>query len=199
MLVAHKTMPAAMAAICEGQAQIDGFICPGHVSAITGAQLFDFLASRYKKSCAISGFEPLDLVESILMLIRQQNTRQSQVDIQYKRAVSQSGNKKAQSIMNEVFEPAVDYWRGFGKIEDSGLALRKEYEEFDAGKRFKIPTQIVPEPSGCACGEILTGIKQPLDCSLFAKQCTPTNPIGACMVSNEGACHAYYKFKPTKN
>jgi len=195
VMSAHKTMPNAMQSLAGDLERIDGFICPGHVAAITGSNIFNFLPKEYNLACAVSGFEPLDLLESIILLIQQINSNKPQVAIQYKRAVSIDGNIAAQRILNKVFTPVSDWWRGLGKIPASGLGIKPAYESFDTYKRFYLPHFEISEPANCACGEILKGNKSPNECKLFGKACTPENPIGACMVSNEGACLAHYKYK----
>lgn len=190
----HKIMPPAMEALIKDGVTIDGFICPGHVAAITGSVIFDFIPEKYNLGCVITGFEPSDIMHSILMLISQVNNKAPKVEIQYTRAVSENGNLLAKKLLSEVFEASDDYWRGFGVIAGSGLQLRKEFEEYDAAKVFNLQV-IGPETDGaCICGEILRGMKNPAECPLFAGKCIPENPVGACMVSNEGACNTWYKY-----
>ena len=191
---AHKIMPPAMAALIEDGVTIDGYIAPGHVSAITGSHIYDNIPVRYRVGCVISGFEPLDILQSIYMLIKQIKDNKFNVEIQYKRAVKPEGNIKAQNIMKEVFTLRDDWWRGLGILENSGLEISEKYSEFDAEKLLQVNVEKVIEEQGCICGDILKGIKTPSQCGLFAKQCTTANPVGACMVSNEGACNAYYRF-----
>ena len=195
VLSAHKLMPPAMNAIVEEGVQLDGYLCPGHVSTITGESIYEHIPEKYGLACVIAGFEPTDILQSILMLIRQIDSQHPEVEIQYRRAVKAEGNVKAQSFMKEVFTERDDYWRGLGKIENSGLGIRKAYADFDAEKRMPVEVPTVKEDSGCICGEILKGLKNPLDCRLFGTSCTPVDPAGACMVSSEGACQAYYKYK----
>jgi hydrogenase expression/formation protein HypD len=197
LLSAHKTMPAAMEEIIKGGASFNGFICPGHVAAVTGSSLFSFIPEKYRIGCVVTGFEPTDLLQSILMLIRQANLNFPDIQIQYRRAVTGEGNILAQKQMREVFEPCDAFWRGFGVIPSSGLTLRKVYERFDAG--IAIPVKVVPheENKSCICGDILRGSKTPEDCPLFRNLCSPENPVGACMVSNEGSCNTWYKYKIT--
>jgi len=195
VLSAHKVMPPAMDAIVEEGAGLDGYICPGHVSTITGKSIYEHIPKRYGLACVIAGFEPTDILQTILMLLRQIEEKRLRVEIQYKRAVKEEGNTKAQDYMEEVFTGRADYWRGLGEIENSGLAIREEYRDFDA--EYTIPINVTSEQddSACICGEILKGLKKPVDCKLFNTICTPVNPVGACMVSSEGACQAYYKYK----
>jgi hydrogenase expression/formation protein HypD len=194
LLSSHKTMPAAMMALIDAGVRIDGYIGPGHVSTVAGADMYSLLLEKYPLSIVISGFEPVDLLQSIYMIVQQVESGETKLEVQYKRAVTRTGNLKARTLVNEVFEPCDDWWRGLGVIPGSGMAIRKEYSEFDAIKQ--IPVHVIPaeEPAGCICGEVLKGIKRPPECRLFGKACTPTNPIGACMVSNEGACQAYYRY-----
>lgn len=195
ILSAHKLMPPAMEAVLANGSLIDGFICPGHVAAITGSSIFDFIPVKYGKACVVTGFEPADLLSSILMLVKQCQEDRPAVEIQYSRAVTTAGNKVAKSIMNQVFSVSDAGWRGFGMIKESGLILNGEFEFFDAKKRFMLTENDQPEPAGCICGEILRGLKNPGDCKLFGSTCTPEDPEGACMVSSEGACNAWYRYR----
>ena len=195
VLSAHKVMPPAMEAILKDGTRIDGFICPGHVSVITGASAFDFIPRRYGLACVVAGFEPSDLLMSVLMLIRQVNSSSPSVEIGYTRAVSRVGNQRAQAYLSEVFEPCDVQWRGLGLIPLSGLRLRDRYRRFDAGAAFTVS---LPEPdhaSACICGEILRGVRTPPECALYSSQCTPEHPEGACMVSEEGACNSWFKYR----
>jgi hydrogenase expression/formation protein HypD len=195
LLNAHKVMPPAMEAIIREGVKIHGFICPGHVAAITGSAIFNFIPDRYNLGCAVTGFEPVDLMQSILMLVTQNNNKRPKVDIQYNRVVTEKGNLLAQRSMAEVFEPCDTYWRGFGIIPGSGMVLREKYKNYDAERIFS-PVAGKEEDDGmCICGEILRGIKSPPECPLFADVCIPDNPIGACMVSNEGACNTWFRYK----
>ena len=193
-LSSHKTMPEAMMALIDAGICIDGYIGPGHVSTIAGADMYAPLLKKYPLSIVISGFEPVDLLQSIYLIVRQVETGEHRLEIQYKRAVTPEGNLKAKALTEEVFEPCDDWWRGLGVIPRSGLAIKKEYSAFDAMKQIPVTVEPAKEPPGCLCGEVLKGIKKPADCKLFGSICTPVNPIGACMVSNEGACQAYYKY-----
>jgi len=195
VLSAHKVMPPVMKALVEEGVKIDGFIAPGHVSAITGTAIYNDLAAVYKLGVVIAGFEPVDLMQAILMLVRQVESGSPKVEIQYQRVVHSEGNKIAQGILAQVFELKDDRWRGLGVIPKSGLKIRSGYSSFDAEKHFAV---IVPEPSepkGCICGLILRGLKTPNNCSLFATVCNPSDPVGACMVSSEGTCSTYYKYR----
>jgi hydrogenase expression/formation protein HypD len=195
LLSAHKVMPPAMEAIIRDGTKIHGFICPGHVAVITGSAIFNFIPEKYSLGCVVTGFEPVDLMQSILMLVRQKNLNVPKVEIQYNRAVTVRGNILAQKNMSEVFEPCEAYWRGFGIIPGSGMKLRKKYEKFDAGNIFSPVVSSEEDDGSCICGEILRGIKSPSSCPLFASVCVPDNPVGACMVSNEGACNAWFRYK----
>jgi hydrogenase expression/formation protein HypD len=192
VLCGHKTMPLALAALAgSGDVDIYGFILPGHVSAITGSRIYGFLAGRYSKRCVIAGFEPLDIMQGILMLILQKHPK---VEIQYKRVINERGNLRARQSMNEVFQESDSAWRGMGIVKKSGLKIRPRYVDFDAEARFKPRLKETRENKLCRCGDVLRGIKTPLDCALFARVCSPENPIGACMVSSEGTCAAYYRY-----
>ena len=194
VLSSHKVMPPAMSALIDEGVRIDGYIAPGHVSTITGSSIYMDIPNKYGLSVVISGFEPVDLLQSIYMLVKQREDNTPKVEIQYKRVVTPEGNQKALTMMDEVFEPRDDWWRGLGVLPDSGLGIREKYAQYDAEKQFSIKIEPAPEPKGCICGEILKGLKNPKECKLFGKACNPQNPVGACMVSSEGACHAYYKY-----
>jgi hydrogenase expression/formation protein HypD len=191
---AHKIMPPPMAALIDEGVNIHGYIGPGHVSTITGSHIFDFIPKKYGLGVVVSGFEPLDLMQSIYMLVKQHETNNPSVEIQYSRAVKPEGNTKAQEIMDEVFCLRDDWWRGLGILENSGLGINEKYASFDAEKLFDVEVEPLKEDKGCICGIILKGIAKPTECKLFGKACTPSEPVGACMVSNEGACAAYYKY-----
>ena len=194
LLSAHKVMPPVMDAIVRDGIRIDGFICPGHVAVITGSDIFSFLPEKYGLGCVVSGFEPTDLLQSVLMLVNQINTGSPDVGVQYSRAVTNKGNIIAGEHMISVFEPCDADWRGFGNIPHSGLALRKEYEDFDACRRIPLNIEQHRDNPACICGEILRGLKQPDTCPLFRNACTPENPVGACMVSSEGTCNSWFKY-----
>ncbi len=193
LLSSHKIMPPAMNALIDEGIKINGYIAPGHVSTITGSKIYDEVSEKHKVGCVISGFEPVDLLKAIYLLVKQHEENKPAVEIAYTRAVTREGNLKAQQAMNEVFRLDADWWRGLGILKNSGLKLKDKYKNFDAEN---IPVKVEPtkEDKGCICGEILKGLKTPKDCNLFAKACTPQNPVGACMVSHEGACHAYYRY-----
>jgi hydrogenase expression/formation protein HypD len=191
----HKVMPPAMTALIDEGVKIDGYIAPGHVSVITGTSIYNDIPAKYGLGCVIAGFEPVDLMQSILMLTRQIENKEPKVEIQYKRVVVPEGNTKAQKIVAQVFEPCDDWWRGLGILKNSGLKLRDEFSSMDAVKAIPVVVEKTREDKGCICGEILKGLKSPADCKLFGKACTPNDPVGACMVSNEGACHAWFRYK----
>jgi hydrogenase expression/formation protein HypD len=192
---AHKLLPPAMKALLEAEdVHLDGFLCPGHVSTVIGAQAYEEVSQHYHIPCVITGFEPLDVLQGIAMLVDQLENGQAQVEIQYRRAVSWQGNAQARAVMNEVFEPADTSWRGLGTIPLSGLHVRDQWQSFDAGRRFAMPTIQVADHPGCRCGEVLRGVIQPPQCALFRKVCTPEKPLGPCMVSSEGTCGAYNRY-----
>jgi hydrogenase expression/formation protein HypD len=195
VLCAHKVMPPAMEAIIEGGTLIDGFLCPGHVAVVTGSGLFDFIPEKYGLGCVVSGFEPVDLLYSILMLINQVNSGNPRVEIQYRRVVSRKGNPVAILIMDEVFGNCDAEWRGLGIIRGGGMSLREKYRKHDAGAMMPVNIETPAIDTGCICGEILRGCSEPGDCPLYATRCTPENPIGACMVSGEGACNSWYRYR----
>ena len=191
----HKLIPPAMKALLDmGEINMDGFICPGHVSAIIGSKPYQFIAQDYRLPCVITGFEPLDVLQAIYMLFLQRVEGRCEVEIQYSRAVPEDGNPTALELIEEVFEVCDASWRSLGVIPDSGLRLRERYGVFDALENLEPQVRDSREPPGCMCGEILRGIKEPFECKLFAQGCNPENPVGPCMVSSEGTCAAYYKY-----
>ena len=194
VLPVMKIMPPAIKILIDDPAlAIDGFLCPGHVSIITGTAAYNAII-KAGKAAVITGFEPVDILEGIYLILGQIISGGKKIEIQYKRAVSREGNKKAREILFEVFETGPAEWRGIGEISGSGLVFKKEYQDFDTLKKFEVPDITSDEISGCSCGEILRGIKHPGQCALFKKTCTPLNPIGPCMVSSEGTCSTYYKY-----
>jgi hydrogenase expression/formation protein HypD len=193
---ANKLTPPALAALMETRGiKIDGFILPGHVSVITGTNAYRATFEKYDIPSVIAGFEPVDILNAVLMLIWQNENNAPALENAYPRAVSDQGNIKAKTIMNQVFEICDAVWRGIGKIPLSGMSLKTECSQFDAAVKFDMDMPEVPEPKGCACGEILMGLKTPEACILYKQTCTPMNPVGPCMVSSEGACAAYYRYK----
>jgi len=191
---AHKLMPPAMAALIDEGIKIDGYIGPGHVTAIAGADMYQELAEKYRLAIVVSGFEPVDIMQTIYMLVRQVESDEPKVEVQYRRAVTAKGNPAAKRIVSEVFEQRDDWWRGLGILKDSGLGIKSAFAQYDAEKQIEVKVEEAIEPKGCICGEVLKGIRSPLECKLFARACTPSNPVGACMVSNEGACQAFYRY-----
>ena len=192
----HKIMPPAMKLLAKDKSiNIKGFLCPAHVSAIIGLKPYAEISEKYGMACVISGFEPLDILQSILMLIRQVKLENPKVENQYNRVVKASGNKEALRLIDEIFLVKDSEWRGIGNIQKSGLGLSKRYAEFDVEKNIELPEVETKIDKGCICGSVLKGIKIPTDCSLFSKKCNPENPQGACMVSSEGTCAAYYRYE----
>ena len=197
----HVLTPAAMGSLLQtqnaetGSVNLDGFVGPAHVSIVIGSQAYEAVSQAYKKPIVISGFEPLDVLHSILMLIEQINSNRCVVENQYTRAVTREGNLRSQALMGEVLELRSTFeWRGLGQIPNSALKIKSAFATFDAEKRFKLPDSVGVEHKQCDCGAILRGMKKPTDCKLFAKVCTPENPLGSCMVSSEGACAAVYAY-----
>lgn len=192
---AHKTVPPALEALVNApDVHIDGFILPGHVSVILGSNAYMFLKTAHHMPCVVAGFEPADILQAVCSLVSQIHAGKPELDNAYPRAVTPEGNPRAVSIMNEVFEPVDAAWRGIGTIPLSGLKIRREYAGADAALAFdiRIPEPVIP--GGCACGDILKGVKIPPECALYKKRCTPVDPVGPCMVSSEGTCAAYYRY-----
>lgn len=194
VLSAHKIMPPAMSALIDEGIKIDAYLCPGHVSVITGSKIYEPISEKYRKPCVISGFEPVDILKSILMIVKQIEEHRAEVEIEYTRAVKREGNIKAQKLISEVFITRDDKWRGIGIIPLSGMKPNKSYYLYDAEEMLPLQCETTNEKKGCICGEILKGLKQPSECKLFNTVCKPENPVGACMVSNEGACAAFYRY-----
>lgn len=194
LLSSHKVMPPAMKALVDEGVKIDGYIAPGHVSTITGSGIYKEISEKYRLACVVTGFEPVDILQSVYMLVKQIEEATPKVEIQYTRAVRPEGNLKALAIMDEVFDRRDDWWRGLGILPESGLCLKEKYSSFDAEKMIEIDVEETIEDKGCICGEILKGIRTPFECKLFDNICTPANPVGACMVSHEGACNAHYRY-----
>ncbi len=194
----HVLTPAAMGSILEGGAdgpRIDGFLGPSHVSSVIGTRPYEFVPARHGRPVVIAGFEPLDVMQSTLMLLRQLNEGRCQVENQYTRVVTPEGNPKARSLVAEVLELRDSFeWRGLGVMPHSALRIRDEYRDLDAERRFTLPESRARDVKGCACPSILRGEQRPLDCKLFGTVCTPENPMGSCMVSSEGACAAYWSY-----
>ncbi len=194
----HVLVPPPMRAIMDGgEAKINAFIGPSHVSVIIGAKAYEFLVKDYNTPVAVAGFEPVDVMESILMLLKQKNQNRCKVEIQYKRATTYEGNVVAQKLIEEFMEVRDTFrWRGLGDIPKSALKLKDKFLEFDAEKVWAdiLPNKPIDDHKLCICGEILKGLAKPNDCKVFGSACTPSNPLGSCMVSDEGACNAYYRY-----
>jgi hydrogenase expression/formation protein HypD len=195
VLSLHKLCPPVIRALLDsGELKLHGLVCPGHVSTIIGSRPWEFAARDYGVPCVVSGFELLDILQCVDMLVDQVEDDSSRVEIAYRRAVRPEGNKQALRLMEQVFEPCPAHWRGMGEIADSGLKLKKSYQRFAAELAFDIKPVPTREHAGCICGDILRGVKMPSDCKLFGKVCTPENPVGPCMVSSEGSCSAAYLY-----
>jgi len=202
VLCCHVLTPSAITHILEspevrdyGTVPIDGFIGPAHVSIVIGSEPYVHFAEEYRKPVVIAGFEPLDVMQAILMLIRQVNEGRCEVENEFARAVSAHGNLTAQALVSEVFELRPTFeWRGLGEVPYSALRIRSAYARFDAERRYGLAYKPVPDNKACECGAILRGVKKPVDCKLFGTVCTPENPMGSCMVSSEGACAAHYSY-----
>ncbi len=202
VLCCHVLTPSAISSILEspevrrwGTVPLDGFVGPAHVSTIIGSRPYEFFAEEYRKPVVIAGFEPLDVMQAIRMLIRQVNEGRAEVENEFARAVDREGNLKAQALVAEVFEMRKAFeWRGLNVLPYSALRIRGMFAEFDAEKRFSLDYSPVPDHKACECGAILRGVKKPQDCKLFGTVCTPENPVGSCMVSSEGACAAHYTY-----
>ncbi len=190
--------PAMGYLVRDKRLSLSGFLCPGHVSCIIGTKSYEFIPEKYKIGCCVAGFEPVDILEGVYFLIRQVIDNKPRVQNQYIRAVTQGGNQKAKNTIFKVFKICDSYWRGLGRIPHSGLKIKKEFSVFDAEEAFHIsdkPSAASGILTKCRCGDVLKGLISPRDCILFSKVCNPDEPIGPCMVSSEGACNAYYKYK----
>ncbi len=196
IISAHKLVPPALSALAENKnTKISGFILPGHVSVIIGAKAYVELMEKYNISCVIVGFEPVDILYAIYLLVKQIEDRTPKVEIGYKRGVSFEGNGNAQGIISRVFDVTNSHWRGIGEIPNTGLKLKEEFKDFNAEEKFDLYVEPYQKSMACECGNILLGINLPKECLLFGKSCTPEHPIGPCMVSSEGSCAAYYKYE----
>jgi hydrogenase expression/formation protein HypD len=199
----HVVTPAAIQSILDspdvrewGKVRVDGFIGPSHVSAVIGSRPYEYFAEEYQRPVVIAGFEPLDVMQAVRMLVQQLNSGRACVENQFTRGVTREGNLKAQGLVAEVFELRPSFeWRGLGELPYSGLRIKSAYAQFDAELRFSMRFKAVPENAACQCPAIIRGVKKPTDCAIFGTACTPRNPIGSCMVSAEGACAAYYKYR----
>lgn len=195
VFAAHKNMPNAMDVLMrDPNLKVDALILPGHVSTIIGMEPWRFLAEKYGIPGVITGFEPLDVLEGIAMIMRQLHEGRAEIENAYTRGVMPQGNPVALAAIDEVFETCTATWRGLGPIEDSGYRIRDEFAQFDALRRFEPAIEPTKEPKGCRCGDVLRGIMAPDECPLFRKVCTPENPVGPCMVSSEGSCAAYFRY-----
>jgi len=199
----HVLTPSAIQSILDspevrdlGRVRVDGFIGPSHVSTIIGSRPYEYFAQEYQRPVVIAGFEPLDVMQSVLMLIRQLNEGRAEVENEFTRGVTREGNRKAQSLVADTFELRPQFeWRGLGQVPYSGLRIKADFAAFDAERRFALREKPVNENKACQCPAIIRGVKKPTDCAIFGTACTPRNPIGSCMVSSEGACAAYYKYR----
>ncbi|MCF8206265.1 MAG: hydrogenase formation protein HypD [Methylotenera sp.] len=202
VLCCHVLTPAAITHILEspevrqyGTVPLDGFVGPAHVSIVIGSAPYEPFAAAYRKPVVIAGFEPLDVMQAVLMLVRQVNEGRAEVENEFTRAVNREGNRHAQALVDEVLEVRPSFeWRGLGEVPASALKIRPAYAEFDAEVRFGLGYRPVPDNKACECGAILRGVKRPTDCKIFGTVCTPENPVGSCMVSSEGACAAHYSY-----
>jgi len=203
VLCCHRLIPPALQAILDmGEIKIDGFIEPGHVSTIIGVKPYEFISNNYHIPQVITGFEPIDLLMGAWMLVRQIQQGKAEIENEYTRAVKPEGNRKAQQVMKQVFEPVDIKWRGFPMIPQSGLRLRNKYASYDARKKYEeelseLMQKEFIEPVGCLCGDVLRGLISSKECPLFGRQCTPDNPVGPCMVSSEGNCNIQYRYSKT--
>jgi len=192
----HKrVMPAMRALVADPEIAIDGFLCPGHVSVILGADAYAPLVAEHGKPCVVAGFEALRIMEGIVHLVRQVADGKPRLENLYPEVVRDGANPHALALLEEVFEPADTPWRALGTIPESGWVLREEYAEFDAVRRFDVRPGEDREPPGCRCGEVITGRVEPADCPLFGRTCTPLEPVGPCMVSSEGTCRAWFRYR----
>ncbi|MDX4025374.1 hydrogenase formation protein HypD [Aliarcobacter skirrowii] len=193
----HITVPEVMRVLVQDEnCKIDAFLGPSHVSVISGSKIYEEFPRDYNKPVVVSGFEPVDVMQSISMIVKQFKEKRANLEIEYKRLVSYEGNLKAQELINRYFKKVPFKFRGIGEVENSGYELKDEFDKYNAKIVYKdiLPTQEVKENKACKCSEILKGVAKPTDCKIFGTVCTPTNPIGSCMVSSEGACSAYYKY-----
>jgi hydrogenase expression/formation protein HypD len=199
----HVLTPSAIQSILDspevrelGEVRVDGFLGPSHVSTIIGARPYEFFAEEYQRPVVIAGFEPLDVLAALRMLVRQLNEGRAEVENQFTRGVTRDGNVKAQALVAEVLELRPEFeWRGLGNVHYSGLRIKERYAKYDAERRFNLVEKPVHENKACQCPAIIRGVKKPTDCAIFGTACTPRNPIGSCMVSSEGACAAWYQYR----
>lgn len=195
VLSMHKVVPPVLRLLAEDEELVvDAFLDPGHVCSIIGIEPIEFMAKDYGLPGVVTGFSALDILEAIIMLLRQRTEGRSEIEIQYKRVVKAEGNPHAKMVVERVFEPVDASWRGIGLIRQSGLGIRGEYSAWDAALKFALPVFHSPETPGCRCGEVLKGLIYPTQCPMFGKRCTPMKPVGPCMVSSEGSCAAYHRY-----
>ena len=195
VFAAHKNMPGALETLVNDPSlKIDALILPGHVSTIIGTKPYEFLAKKYGIPGVVTGFEPVDVLQGIAMIMRQLHEGRADIEIAYARGVMPQGNPVAMAAIDEVFETCTATWRGMGEIPGSGYRIRPEYAQFDAVRRFSPSVESTIEPKGCRCGDVLRARMAPNECPLFRKVCTPENPVGPCMVSSEGSCAAYFRY-----
>lgn len=197
----HKTMPAALRALLMGgEVNVSGLLLPGHVTAIIGVDAYSFIPNEFAVPCAVTGFEPVDMLLGVESVLNQKSKDEARVDNMYSRAVPQQGNERAAALLERVFEPCDAEWRGLGCIPGSGIRIRDEYSSFDATIKFSEQISLVPvaPESACMCGDVLRGVMRPSECPQFGAECAPSNPIGPCMVSSEGACAAAYRYGGVK-
>ena len=200
VLASHKRIiPAMRALLTDGEIpRIKGFLCPGHVSVIIGSEVYQSIVDEFDVSCVVGGFEPPQLISALVCLTELVVNNKTALVNQYPEAVHTKGNRWALALLDQIFEPGDARWRGMGTIPDSGLVLRREYQRFDAARRFNLPEPQEREPAGCICGKVISGAALPVQCKLFARACTPISPIGPCMVSSEGTCSAWFKYGRSK-
>ena len=195
VLSMHKVVPPVLKMLAEDdQLVVDAFLDPGHVCSIIGTGPIEFMAKDYGKPGVVTGFEALDILEGIVMLLRQRSEGRSEIEIQYQRVARAEGNPHAKQFIEKVFEPIDTFWRGMGLIPQSGLGIREDYGAWDAARKFALPVFHSQETPGCRCGDVLKGLIYPTECPLFARHCTPMKPVGPCMVSTEGSCAAYHRY-----
>lgn len=196
----HITIiPTIKAVLDSPDLQLDGFLGPGHVSMVIGNTCYEFIASHYRRPVVIAGFEPLDILQSLWMVVKQIAEQRAEIENQYSRIVPENGNDVALEAISKVFELREFFeWRGLGSIDHSGVRLKEEYAAYDAERKFPVPSIKIADPKSCQCGEVLKGVIKPWDCKVYGRLCTPETPLGALMVSSEGACAAYYRFGATR-
>ena len=199
IFTAHKLIPPAMSMLVQdAEVHVDGFLCPGHVSVVTGVRVYEFLAHEYGIPCVVAGFEALDVLEGVRMILFQLVKGKALVENEYSRAVAEDGNTRACTLVDKVFEVADSTWRGFGVIPESGLQVRSNYAQWDTALCHPRSLVEVSRETGCRCGDVLRGVIEPVECALFGSTCVPSHPIGPCMVSSEGVCSIHYRFRSSR-